>query len=180
MIFYLKYGKTLYDVAAKHQSEAAVLQDLENLAALLHDKKFQSLMLNTSFLPAEEFRKVITSTFEGKIDKHVMNLLVILAKEKRLKFLPKINNVYRKEYHAAKGIMDLTVRTAIKLDPQGVSTVIKKLEDQYKKPVSVRFEIDETLIGGIQIYEKGYLTDFSIKNYLKTLHDHLMNSDITK
>lgn len=171
--FHIKVGQGLLRSAIAQKSEDKVAADLEGLAGLLKDKNFKVLLQSVSYLPQAAAEKVLHSTFHGKVNDLTLKLLNALAAQKALKFLGKIADVYRRSYHEAKGIKEITVRTAREFSPQEQLSFVEKIRARQKHQITVKFELDPSLVAGAQIYEDSYLTDYSVKNYLETLQKHL-------
>ena len=170
----IKYAQALLKVADRLQVAENVLQNLKALADLLKNKKLAELLVKISFTSNEAKTKVIEATFQGKVHELVLNLLKILALRKRLNLIPKIYEIYRRIYHEAKGMTEITVRAARALTPAEEQKLTAKLL-QKNTLATVQFEHKPELIGGVQLYEDGYLTDYSVQNYLQTLQHHLLS-----
>lgn len=171
--FHIKVGQSLLRSATASKSEDKVAADMEGLTGLMKDKNFKILLQSVSYLPEAAAQKVLHSTFHGKVNELTLRLLNALAQQKALKYLSKIADVYRRNYHEAKGIKEITIRTAREFSPQEQLSFVKKIQSNKKHPVTVKFEVDPALVAGAQIYENSYLTDYSVKHYLETLQKHL-------
>ena len=175
--FHIKVGKSLLKTAQARGADDKVAADMEGLQNLLKDKNLKSLLQMVSYLSEEDAQKVLHATFHGKINELTLKLLVLLANQKALKYIGKIAEVYRRNYHAAKGIKEITIRTARQFSPQEQLAFVEKLSAK-KKNVTVKFETDASLVAGAQVYEDSYLTDYSVKNYLETLQKHLLSHQL--
>ena len=175
---HLKYGQALLAAAKSQNAQDQVLSDVEGAAVLFKDKHLGGLMQQVSFLQPEAMRKVISSTFGGKLHVLVVNLLVMLARQKALKYLPRVAEVYRHAYSESRGIIEMTIKTSREFSPQEQLKFIDQLQAKRRHPLSVRFETDPGLIGGVQIFERSNLTDYSVKNYLETLKKQLINQQL--
>lgn len=171
---HITYAQALYKVAAAHDKAEEVLADLANLAQLLKDQNLRELLQQMMYLEASVKEKVLDHVFKNKLQVFTLNLLKILARRKRILLLSKIVQAYRHTFHEQKGIVDMKLRTARKLSSEEEQNFIETLRAKKDQPVNIQFEADASLIGGIQIYEKGSLMDMSVKNYLENLRRHLL------
>lgn len=176
--FHIKVGQSLLRMAISQKVEDKVAADMESLENLMKDKNFKVLIQSVSYVPADGSQKVLHATFHGKVHELTLHLLYALAQQKALKYLSKIAQIYRKNYHELKGIREITIRTAREFSPQEQLSFVKKLQDKKKHPVTVKFEVDPSLVAGAQIYENSFLTDYSVKNYLETLQKHLISQQL--
>ena len=175
---HLKYAKALSKVAAKNDAAEAVLRDLESLTQIFREEKMREILKKIAYMEKAALVKLLQNVFAGRVHPITMNLLIMLAGSRKLSILPGILEAYARAYHDAKGIRAVTVCTARKLDSEEELSVIEKLQAKYDKPVSAKFAHRADLIGGIQIYERGYLTDSSVKGYLEHLEKTLMETEI--
>jgi len=179
---HLKYAKALFRVAEKKEQSGVILAELEKLSRFFHEQNFIDLMRKISFARHEIAEKILDQTFHGHVHELNLNLLKLLARSRKLLLLPKIYESYKHLYHEAKGIDELEVRTARKLDTNEQQALIEKLQHQRRAKtgvkaadeITVRFEQQPELIGGLQIYENGFVQDFSVQNYLHLLEKFLL------
>lgn len=176
--YHIKVGKSLLKTAQSRGADDKVAADMEGLQNLLKDKNLKALLQTVSYLSEEDAQKVLHATFHGKIHELTLKLLVLLANQKALKYVGKIADVYRRNYHAAKGIKEITIRTARQFSPQEQLAFVEKLSAKRKHAVTVKFETDASLVAGAQVYEDSYLTDYSVKNYLECLQKHLLSHQL--
>lgn len=174
---HLKYGKALYEVASKKQEEAPILHELKAVCELYHHVKIKKMMDSLSLMEKSARDLVLDKTFEGKVNLLVVNLLKMLASARKLALLPKVYEAYSQIYHEAKGIEEVVIASARPLSKDEEHNLVKKLEEKMKKKISVHFKTDAALIGGVQIFERGYLTDFSIQHYLTNLQKYLLHHE---
>lgn len=152
-----------------------MLKDLEHLAGLYKDEGFRNLISKISFADASALNKALMATFKSHVSEITMNLLMLLAAGRKLALVPKIADYFGKIYHEAKGMVEVTVKTAHKVEKDMEDKIAKKLAEKHKKEVTVKFEHDAKLIGGMQVFERGYVTDYSVANYLETMRKALMS-----
>jgi F-type H+-transporting ATPase subunit delta len=175
---HLKYAKALLNLASRQGIEESVLKQLGELAELYNDEKFLTLIKNFTFMDTIKGQKLLKEVFEKNLEPAVFNLIILLFQNRKLALIPRISQVYRKIYHQSKGIADITLVTARALSKDEKTSYEKILTSKRSKKISVTYEVSPALVGGVQYYEEGYLTDLSIQNYLRTLKKHLISKEI--
>ncbi len=170
---HITFAKALYRVASKKDTADKVFGDLEMLS---HGVALLPLLKRVAFLKKEDQGKVLRTSFEGKVEDMTLNLLIILVRSKKFRLLPKITEMYSQLYYADKGIAEVKVFTTRSLSESESSAITEKVERLTGKKIKTRFAVKPDLIGGVQLYEKGYVTDYSVKNYLDTLRKELMSA----
>ena len=113
------------------------------------------------------------AVFEGGLHSISINS-VLLSRSKKLELIPKIYEVYSRYYFHGKGISQVKVRTARKLAAEEENRLIERLIQTGDRKVHVEFEQDPALIAGVQVFEKGFMTDYSVRNYLESLKKVLL------
>ncbi len=171
---HIKYANALFKTAVKATAAESVLKDLEELSQILADERFKAIFKKIVYLEKSKLQKLLTDTFGESLNRISMNLLVLLGNTRKLNLVPRIFDAYSHLYHTAKKIQEIKVCTARKLSSDEEVQLIDRLQQVKDKPVSVRFTQNAGLIGGIQVYERGYVTDYSLKNYLETLKKQLL------
>jgi F-type H+-transporting ATPase subunit delta len=175
---HLKYAKALSKVVAKNDAAEAVLRDLESLTQIFREEQFKKSLKKIAYMERSALAEIIKKTFADRVHPVTMNLLVMLAGNRKLSILPKILEAYARAYNEEKGIRAVTVCAARKLDSEEELAIIEKLQSKFDKPVSAKFTINADLIGGMQIYERGHMTDCSVKGYLEIIEKTLMETEI--
>lgn len=175
---HIKYAKALFGLAVRLGNEEEVLKQLGELAELYNDEKFLNLIKDFTFMDTVKGQKVIKDVFENKVDKTLFNLLITLFINRKFPLIPRINQVYRKIYHQSKGISDITLITARQLSKDEKTALEKTIASKKTSKISVTYEVKPSLVGGVQYYEEGYLTDLSIQNYLRILKKQLISKEI--
>ena len=175
---HLQYGKALYEAAAKNNAEENVLDSLRDIVRLSKQHEFAELIAEIASIPFEQLKKILKMEFEGKIHPLVLNLLILLVKNKHFRLISKVSEAYKKAYYRAKDIIEVTVRSAKTCNESTKRLITNTLEQQLQKNLRFLFEEDSSLIGGLQIYERGYVVDYSIKHYLESLQKYLLQANV--
>lgn len=171
---HIKYAHALHKVAVRSGSAETVLNDLELLAGLLADEKFRAALKKIAWLEKTKLQAVLSGTFSQTLNPVSLNLVVLLGRARKLALLPRILEIYGGLYYSARKIEEIKVCTARKMGGDEEVALIDRLQQSLDRPVSVKFTVNPGLMGGAQIYERGYVTDYSVKNYLETLKKKLM------
>jgi ATP synthase F1 delta subunit len=173
---HIKYANALHKVALKAGSEQKVLHDLEGLSALYTDPGFISAMKKIAFLEWGRLENALKGAFKDAVSPLTMNLIVLLGRARKLPLLPRVHDAYSHLYHEEKKVEEVKICTARKLSGEEEQMYIERLQQSLDKPVSVKFDADARLIGGVQVFRRGYVTDMSIRNYLETIKKHLLEA----
>jgi F-type H+-transporting ATPase subunit delta len=171
---HFRYAEALIKTSKRLGIDEQVLADLRGLNLCFMDSDFRLRIKDISYLRKEDGEKLLRGAFEGKVQPMVLNLLSLLSRSGKLSLLPRIYTLFAKYYFEGKGIDRVVIRTARKLTGAEESKLVEDLMQKSDKAVNVEFETDVKMIGGVQIFQKGFLTDLTVKNYLETLKKQLL------
>jgi F-type H+-transporting ATPase subunit delta len=105
--------------------------------------------------------------------KHFVDYVVDKKRERIFSFL---YEEYKIAAAQLKGIVSAKVKSAIELSKQQSENISGLLEQKLNNKVELECEIDEKLIGGLQVFLGSYIIDGSVKGRLDKLHKKLLES----
>ena len=170
---HIKYGKALLGAANNSGQDEDILADMKKLLTLAKNAKFKQMLKRIATLKKEQVTTVINEVFKDKLNSISLNLLIILCHNKKTDLLVKVIKSFISSYNEQRGIDSICLITAKDFDYEQREKMAHLLKKQKGKDVHVEFETDPKLIGGVQILEGGYLSDYSVQNYLNTLRQVL-------
>lgn len=128
-------------------------------------------------MKAEDYAKAlfgaISETSPKDHDKVLDNFVKILAQQGDQNLLPEIEGHYHRLEMENKGIKEVKVITANKVDQKELVSQLNKL---LGKNIEVKHKVDEGIIGGVVIRAGDTLIDASVKNSLQTLKKNLTSN----
>ena len=101
------------------------------------------------------------------------NLLRLLARNRRLAFLPAVHAGFEALRAAAEERLPVTVRSAIELSAEQRQRLEAKLSSRFGRQVEAAYTVDEALIGGAVIEAGDVIIDGSLRNKLERLRGAL-------
>jgi F-type H+-transporting ATPase subunit delta len=146
------YAKALFGAVEK---SGAVDETLEELRALVEDV-FATQPKLTAFLESPrvdvaEKRSVIDAAFRGKIRKETLNLLRILADNRRIDSIGAVYASFRKLVQNLRREIEVSVVTAEPLTEELREAVRNRLTASLGKQVHLKESVQEDLIGGLVV-----------------------------
>ena len=94
-----------------------------------------------------------------------LNFLTVLAENKRLNFIDEIAEKYSKLYQQFNKEEKITIISASELDADKKSQVVAALQANPQnegKQFTIDYEVDETILGGLQMYTESEFMDMSL------------------
>lgn len=160
------YAEALFKAQGSDLAATAVW--LDELAAVSENPQLRQLAENPKVETAQVF-DVMTGVVQASLPDAAKNFLRLLIENARLPALPEIANQFRSLKNAASGSSDAVVYSAFALDAQALADVATTLEKRFGRKLSVKVEIDQSLIGGIRAVVGDEVLDTSVKARLEQM-----------
>jgi F-type H+-transporting ATPase subunit delta len=160
------YAEALFKAQGSDLAATAVW--LDELAAVAEDPQMRQLAENPKVETAQVF-DVMTGVVKASLPDAAKNFLRLLIENARLPALPEIANQFRSLKNAASGSSDAVVYSAFALDAQALADVAVTLEQRFGRKLSVKVELDQSLIGGIRAVVGDEVLDTSVKARLEQM-----------
>ena len=164
------YAKALLSAA---ESSGNVDEIMDQFHSLIHDVFDKQPVLEMGLanpkLPPEEKIRLLDKVFAGKMDATLLTFLKVVSRRGRL-------NAIRGMYRAAAAMRDeavgrvrVVVTTAQPLDAAATTSLKEKLQNLFKKQVSITSKVDASVLGGLIVRVGDVVFDGSVDGQLKLL-----------
>ncbi len=125
-----------------------------------NDKQTEALM---EFCKAAKFSDISSET------------LKLIAQNNKLNILNLILDGFVHTYYLNKGIVEVTVDTAVGLSPQQDKKLKQTLEKKLNAPVVINYCIKPEVLGGLAVRFKSFLFDDTLANKLKNVQNFMLD-----
>lgn len=116
--------------------------------------------------------ELVKDANQAKILETIKSFIRVVIKNKDVKKINKIIRAFADYYNVKEGKMEITITTAEQIKNQ-LSSIQKKLKDNFGKDIELKIEIDPTMIGGIILKYGDNVTDGSIRRKVELLAESL-------
>ena len=171
----LTYGAALFEAAKELGKEDEILGELETLETVLEETPNFAEFLNSPAIMAQEKKKVISESFEGKFSKEMINFLFVLTDKRRTSEIKKIRRQYIRLYDEERGKAVGEIYSADPLSKEQLERFEEEMSNLLRKNIKLENIVDKKLIGGIKIQVDGKMIDKSIRGDLDALLRTLKN-----
>lgn len=162
------YSGALFDVARERGRLDEVREQLGQFAdAVATDRDLQVFFFSPYFSSAEK-REGISRAVTGA-DPELINFLELLAEKHRMPALFRIRDRFDELWDAANQRLEVTVTSAIALDPAVVESIGAEIERKTGKTIELKSEVDDAIIGGLVLQVGNRVLDASVHSRLEKL-----------
>ena len=170
----IRYAKSLLDLAVEKNILDAVRNDMQILDTVIAENHELELMLKSPVVKADKKIAVLKSLF-GSFNELSTSFIELIAKNGRESILPAIASSFDKLYKEHKGLVDVIITSAVKLDDDTKKGILAKVQEAYQGELVVTEKINADLIGGFQVAVGDHLIDSTVSRRFRDLRQVLLN-----
>lgn len=198
-----RYAEAVWELARRDGTEDAWQVALEAGAAVLDQDEVLRIVENpaiplqdrlravTSVLAAAALGAVVDDLLKGRrglgdtaavvreaattqVRDQLVNLVRLLVERRRLGLLGAVSREYRRLLDRQRGIVEAVVSSAAPLTDDETSAIQARIETMTGTAVSLRSEVEPSLIGGLTVRVGDRLLDASVRGRLERLRHQLL------
>jgi F-type H+-transporting ATPase subunit delta len=166
------YAEALFEVARGKDRLDAIRGDLNQFAdALEGDRGLQVFLFGPHFSSAEKVAGLKPAV--SGAEPELLNFLELLIEKHRMPEIFRIRRQFEESWKRENRLIDVTVTSAVELDPAVVGRIGEEIERQTGQKVELASRIDEEILGGIVLQVGNMVLDASIRNRLEKLRKNV-------
>jgi F-type H+-transporting ATPase subunit delta len=166
-----RYAEAAFLIASEEGTSEAWSAGLQAAAALFSEPGAARFFANTR-VPADKKRELVEKALAGA-DKNVLSLALLLLRRNRESLAPQIAQAYQEILDRQRGISHALVTSAVPLSADELRDVEQKLKELAGGQVTVRTQVDESILGGLIVRIGDRLIDGSTRSRLTALKQRL-------
>jgi F-type H+-transporting ATPase subunit delta len=162
------YAEALFDVAKEKGKLDAIRDELGQFAdAVAADHDLQVFFFSPYFSSAEKVSG-LKRAVSGAVPE-LLNFLELLIEKQRMSEIFRIRRHFDELWKHENKRIDVTVTSAVELDPTVVEKVGEEIERQTGQKVDLASRVDAEILGGIVLQVGNKVLDASIRSRLEKL-----------
>jgi F-type H+-transporting ATPase subunit delta len=168
------YARALFDFSVNKNIMHQITADFQNLETFLNENAELTGYLNNPLLSNIAKREILTKTLKSQINAETFKFLMLLVDKDRINVLSSVITGYLELVYETASIKMIQVSTAFPFTSSQKDALIQKLKELTSaREIRLIIEVDPNLIGGFLIKTESKVIDFTIKNQLQKLAQHL-------
>ena len=172
-----KYAHAMYNLASSKNEE---LSDYEELC--LVKASFDEFPEYFDFLKAESLssNKRMASfdrVYKDEVSKYVLSFVKILIRDSMIACYDDVVAEYRRLLDGSMGIIRGIVYSAHEIDDERLEKISEKLSSRLGSKIDLTIKIDPSVIGGMKIFVKDTMIDYSLDTRLESVKKKLHTSE---
>jgi F-type H+-transporting ATPase subunit delta len=162
------YAEALFEVAREKDKLDELREELGEFTDALEQNREMQLFLFSPYFSSTEKREGLEKAISGGSEE-IMNFLELLIEKHRTPVIFRIRRTFDDLWKRENKRLDVTVTSAVELDPEVVKRVGAEIEKQTGRTVDLQSTVDDSILGGIVLQVGNMVLDASIRNRLEKL-----------
>jgi F-type H+-transporting ATPase subunit delta len=168
------YARALFDFSVEKNIMHQITADFQNLEIFLDKTAELTDYLNSPVVNRNAKREILMKTLQSQINTETFKFLMVLVDRDRINLLKSVIANYLELVYETASIKMVEVSTAFPFTNLQKNTLIQKLKELTNaREIRLIINVDSSLIGGFLIKTESKVIDFSVKNQLQKLAQHL-------
>jgi F-type H+-transporting ATPase subunit delta len=162
------YAEALFEVAREKGDLDRVREELAEFTEALEQNRELQIFLFSPYFSSAEKREGLEKAISGASEEFI-NFLELLVEKHRMPVIFRIRRAFEELWKRENKRIDVTVTSAVELDPEVVEQVGAEIEKQTGRKVDLKSTVDDSILGGIVLQVGNMVLDASIRNRLEKL-----------
>jgi F-type H+-transporting ATPase subunit delta len=162
------YAEALFEVAKQKGKLDVIREQLGQVADALEADRELAVFFFSPYFSSAEKRDGIARAITGA-EPELTNFLELLVEKHRMPVIFRMRRRFDELWAEENKQLDVTLTSAVELDPEIVERVGAEIERQTDRKVQLRSRVDGDLLGGLVLQVGNMVLDASIRNRLERL-----------
>jgi F-type H+-transporting ATPase subunit delta len=162
------YAGALFEVAKEKGKLDAIRDQLDQLADAVDSNRDLQVFFFSPYLSSTEKIEGAKRAIDGA-DPEFINFLELLIEKQRMPEIFRIRRQFEELWKHENRRIDVTVTSAVELDPAVVNKIGEEIQRQTGQEVELASRVDEEILGGVVLQVGNMVLDASIRNRLEKL-----------
>jgi ATP synthase F1 delta subunit len=162
------YAEALFEVAERKGKLDAIRDQLGQLADAVDGNRDLQVFFFSPYFSSAEKSDGAKRAIAGA-DTEFINFVDLLLEKGRMTEIFRIRRQFEELWKRENRLIDVTVTSAVELDPAVVSKIGEEIERQTGQKVELASRVDAEILGGVVLQVGNMVLDASIRNRLEKL-----------
>ena len=165
-----RYGSALYDLASQKKCIDDILKDFEVVEKTLKESSELTHLVTSPLVNSDEKLKILLKIFSKiNLNNLTTTFLKVLDNNKRISHLISIISKFKIINSEKRGDITAEVTSANELSEDEKNNIKNQLKNSLGQKLSLNFEVDKDIIGGLIVKVGSKMIDTSIANKINKL-----------
>ena len=167
-----RYAKSLLELAIEQDKIDSILGDMNFLLTTNNETREFERLIASPIVNTDKKIEIFEKVFE-QFEDISMSFVKLITENRRESHLPAIAQSFSDQVKEFKGIVPMTITSAVPLDSSTREKIVAKIQASVKGQLEIEEKIDESLIGGFVVRMGDMQIDASVSNQFNNLKQRL-------
>ena len=165
-----RYGSALYDLASEKKCIDSILNDFEVAEKVLKESSELRQLIRSPLVNSDEKLNILLKIFsQSNLHDLTTTFLKVLSDNKRISNLISIILQFKKINSEKRGDITADITSADELSEDEKNNITNQLKNSLGQKLSLNFDVDKNIIGGLIVRVGSKMIDTSILNKINKL-----------
>lgn len=164
-----EYSKALFMLACEGNCVDRYVDALKTVKSVIEENPDYCEMLASPALLLSERLTLVDEAFGETLIEYVVSFIKLLVESGHIKELSFFIDEFFELVYQSENRTTATIYSAVELDENQKTKLMKKLEKTYNKVINAVYVVDKTLLGGIKVCLDDRTIDGSIEKQLQNI-----------
>jgi len=165
-----RYGSALYDIAAENKCIEEILNDFESVEKVMNESSELRHVIRSPLVNSDEKLNILLKIFSQlNFNNLTTTFLKVLDNNKRISNISSIILKFKKINSEKRGDIVASVTSANELSEDDKNNITNQLKSSLGQKLSLNFDVDKDIIGGLIVKVGSKMIDTSIANKISKL-----------
>lgn len=166
-------AKALIFVGQENNMVEQLIADLVDVAEKIDQTPELKIYLNRPQITLKQKKQMLKTVFQDFISELIYNFLILIIKNKKLRYLNSIIELVKKEHLKKQEILEVKVESVVVLNDAEEKKLNQLICEKIGKKVVVKNIINKNLIGGLKLTLGDQVIDASILGRIERLREKI-------
>ena len=172
------YAEALFEVAKEKRKLDVIRDQLAEVAEALDANRELAVFFFSPYFSSAEKRDGLEKAVEGA-EPELINFLGLLAEKHRMPVIFRIRDRFDDLWDEENKRLEVTVTSAVDLDPQISERIGAEIEQQTGQSVELQSRVDDDILGGLVVQVGNMVLDASVRNRLDKLRKNVVTGGMS-
>ena len=171
-----RYAKSLLSISIDENLVDEVKSDIDLIIKSFDESRDILNLYSSPIIPINNKIKITEKIFDGKLNKHTLNLLYNLIYRKRDNLIITILEKFKELYNIHMNIEESVISTTFELDNESLDVVKGFANRVTGKKIILQNTIDKNVLGGFNLKIGDKMIDCTVSSKINELRKKLINN----
>ena len=171
-----RFAKSLLSISIDENLVDEVKSDIDLIIKSFEESRDMLNIYSSPIIPINNKIEITKKIFDGKLNKHTLNLLYNLIYRKRDNLIMTILEKFKELYNIHMNIEESVISTTFNLDAESLDVVKGFAKKVTGKKITLENTIDKNILGGFNLKIGDKMIDCTVSNKISELRKKLINN----